>query len=159
MHPKKLEDIDMNFNDYEAGLERYIRSTWDLHMYRHHALRSNLPDSLILKINQINESMGIAVEVIDLNEHKDTFRSSVDLNKSIVENEYPKWIWFYGIVALKDSNFSGWLRSKLTVRTIENLRVIFVAESCSDYQDIFCDSREPFYKSTILFRANNGDQT
>ncbi|MCS0429542.1 hypothetical protein [Vibrio diabolicus] len=157
MRPQKLEDMDVTFKEYEVGLERHVRCIWALHMYRHHVLRANLPDSLILKINKINESMGIEVKAIDLNEYKGTFRSSVDLNTSIAENEYPKWIWFYGIVALKDSNFSGWLRSRLTARTIENLRVIFVAESRNDYHDIFCDSREPFYKSTMLLRAEIGD--
>lgn len=158
MHSKRLEDIDVSFNDYEVGLERYVRCTWALYMYRHHVFHTNLSDSFILKINRINESLGIAVEAIDLNEYKDNFRSSEDLNKSIEENEYPTWIWFYGVEALKDSNFSGWLRSRLTVRSIENLRVIFVAESRDDYRYVFCDSRAPFYQSTMLLQTDIGDQ-
>lgn len=153
MHSKNLEDIDVSFHGYPLGLERYVRCTWALHMYRHHVFRANLPDSLILNIKKINESIGILVEDIDLNEYKDGFRTSLSLNKSIEENEYPKWIWFYGVAALKDSNFSGWLRNRLTVRSIENLRVVFVLDSRGDYQDVFCDSREPLYKSTMLFRA------
>ena len=158
MHSKRLEDIDVSFNDYEVGLERYVRCTWALYMYRHHVFHANLSNSFILKINRINESLGIAVEAIDLNEYKDNFRSSEDLNKSIEENEYPTWIWFYGVEALKDSNFSGWLRSRLTVRSIENLRVIFVAEFRDDYRYVFCDSRAPFYQSTMLLQTDIGDQ-
>ncbi len=153
MRSQKIEDIDVSFDAYPLGSERYVRCTWALHMYRHHVFRANVPDTLILEINQINESMGILVEDIDLNEHKDNFRTSLVLNKAIEENEYPKWIWFYGVEALKDSNFSGWLRNRLTFRTIENLRVVFVLDSCSDYLSVFCDSREPLYKSTMLFRA------
>ncbi|HIF9238108.1 TPA: hypothetical protein ACX6RC_000598 [Photobacterium damselae] len=157
MRSKKLKDIDVSFNDYKRGFERYVRCIWALHSYRHHVLNANLSESFILKINQINESLGIKVEDIDLNKYKDNFRSSEDLNKSIEENEYPRWIWFYGVEALKDSNFSGWLRSRLTVRSIENLRVIFVAESRDDYRDVFCDSRAPFYQSTMLLHTDIGD--
>ncbi|MBF4365777.1 hypothetical protein EAY40_26820, partial [Vibrio anguillarum] len=32
MYLKRLEDIDVNFNDYEVGLERYVRCTWGLNM-------------------------------------------------------------------------------------------------------------------------------
>lgn len=82
------------------------------------------------------------------------FRTSEVLNKVIEENEYSTWIWFYGIDALKDSNFAGWLRTRLTVRTIENLRIIFIAESCEDFRDVFCDSKATFYQSTMLLRTN-----
>jgi len=115
--------------------------------------RTDLSDQLILSINRINESLGISVKTIDLNEYKDSFRSSKNLNKSIEENEYPLWIWFYGVEALKEQDFSGWLRSRLTVRSIENLRTIFVAESQHDYQDIFRDSSAPFYQSTMLLQT------
>ncbi|WP_258180329.1 hypothetical protein [Photobacterium kishitanii] len=119
--------------------------------------RANLSDPFILDINRINEYLGISVKTIDLNEYKDHFRSSESLNKFIEENEYPRWIWFFGIEALKDSNFSGWLRNRLTVRSIENLRVIFVAESRDDFLDVFCDRRVPFYQSTILLQTDKGN--
>ncbi len=121
MYLKKLEEIDVSFNDYEVGLERYVRCTWALHIYRHHVFRANLSDPFILDINRINEYLGISVKTIDLNEYKDHFRSSESLNKFIEENEYPRWIWFFGIEALKDSNFSGWLRNRLTVRFYREL--------------------------------------
>ncbi|MBF4280755.1 hypothetical protein EAY27_27125, partial [Vibrio anguillarum] len=110
MYLKRLEAIDVNFNHYEVGLERYVRCTWGLNMYRHHVFRANLPDIFVLEINRINESLGIAVETIDLKEYRDNFRSSEKLNKSIKENEYPNGIWFYGVEALKDATFAGWLR-------------------------------------------------
>ncbi|EGQ7693884.1 hypothetical protein LFR94_002024 [Vibrio vulnificus] len=157
MYLKRLEAIDVNFKHYEVGLERYVRCTWGLNMYRHHVFRANLPDTFVLEINRINESMGIAVESIDLKEYRDNFRSSKKLNKSIKENEYPRWIWFYGVEALKDTNFAGWLRSRLTVRSTENLRVIFVVESSDDYRDVFCDYRVPFYQSTTLLRTDIDD--
>lgn len=94
------------------------------------------------------------VEYIDLDDNKDNYRTSLVLNKSIEETEYPKWLWFYGIDALKDSNFSGWLHNRLTVRTIENLRVVFVLDSRGDYLNVFCDSRELLYKATMLFRTD-----
>ncbi|WP_305845997.1 hypothetical protein [Photobacterium kishitanii] len=119
--------------------------------------RANLSDPFILDINRINEYLGISFKTIDLNEYKDHFRSSESLNKFIEENEYPRWIWFFGIEALKDSNFSGWLRNRLTVRSIENLRVIFVAESRDDFLDVFCDRRVPFYQSTILLQTDKGN--
>ena len=105
-------------------------------------LHTNLSDLYVSNINQINESLGIPVKTIDLNEYKEHFRTSEVLNKLIEESEYPTWIWFYGIEALKDSNFAGWLRARLTVRSIENLRVIFVAESIDDYHAVFCDNSE-----------------
>ncbi|MGI3027093.1 hypothetical protein ACRTC8_20550, partial [Vibrio cholerae] len=71
------------------------------------------------------------------------------------ETEFPIWIWFYGVEALRNSDFSGWLRTKLTVRKIANLRVIFVAESHEDYREVFCDINEPFYQSTMLLRTYN----
>ncbi|MCU8528622.1 hypothetical protein M2F93_04320 [Vibrio vulnificus] len=111
----------------------------------------------MLEINLINESLDIAVETIDLKEYRDNFKSSEKLNKPIEENEHPRWIWFYGVEALKDTNFAGWLRSRLTVRSIENLRVIFVVESSDDYRDVFCDYRVPFYQSTTLLQTDIDD--
>ena len=156
MHRMKLEDIDVSFNDYEVGLERYVRCTWAIHIYRHHVIRAKLSDSFIQNINLINESLGIAVETIDLVEYKDNFRSSVELNNSIAVNQYPRWIWFYGTEALKDSNYAGWLRNRLTVRSIENLRIVFVADSLSDFRAVFCDRRAPFYQSTMPLETDIG---
>ncbi|OAJ94453.1 hypothetical protein [Vibrio bivalvicida] len=153
MYLKKLEDIDVSFSDYEVGLDRFVRSVWALQMYRHHVFREELSNQFILDINRINESLGISVKTIDLNEHKESFSLSENLNKSIEENQYPVWVWFYGVEALKEQDFSGWLRSRLTARSIENLRVVFVAESSQDYQDVFCDSSAPFYKSTMLLQT------
>ncbi|YCO02797.1 hypothetical protein ACB087_20450 [Vibrio sp. VNB-15] len=126
-------------------------------MYRHHVFGANLLDTFVLEINRINESLGIAVETIDLKEYRDNFRPSEKLNKSIKESEYRRWIWFYGVEALRDTNYAGWLRSRLTVRSIENLRVIFVVESSDDYRDVFCDYRVPFYQSTTLLQTNIDD--
>ncbi|EGR1583980.1 hypothetical protein D6L38_20755 [Vibrio parahaemolyticus] len=154
MYSKKLKDIDFSYHLYKAGFERYVRCIWTLHMYRHHVFRTNLSDMFIQNINQINESLGVTVLTIDLNIYKNNFRSSEVLIKYLQDDGYPKWIWFYGVEALKDSNFSGWLRSWLTVRSIENLRVIFVAQSRADYREVFCDRRKPFYQSTMLLQTD-----
>ena len=158
MNRKKLEEIDVGFSTYEVGLERYVRCTWALHMYRHHAIRSQLSVGFIDGINQINESLGISVKTIDLMEYKHNFRTSVELNHYIAENQYPTWIWFYGIEALKDTGFSGWLRNRLTIRSIENLRIVFVADSRSDFRDVFCDRTAPLYQSTMSLQSDIGKQ-
>lgn len=81
------------FYDYEVGLERYIRCAWALDMRMHHVVRPDLTNSLILNIERINESLGVAIKTIDLNQWKQNFTSSEKLNKSIEENEYPTWLW------------------------------------------------------------------
>ncbi|MBE8564185.1 hypothetical protein [Vibrio sp. OPT20] len=154
MYSTRLVDIDFSYDTYQEGLERYIRCTWALHMYRHHVFGTKLSDMFMKKANRINESLGITVVTIDLNTYRNNFRSSEELIKYLEENEYPKWIWFYGIEALKDSNFAGWLRNRLTVRSIENLRVIFVAQSRADYREVFCDRGTPFYQSTMLLQTD-----
>ncbi|PSW43959.1 hypothetical protein C0W40_09850 [Photobacterium leiognathi subsp. mandapamensis] len=60
------------------------------YIYRHHVFRTNLSDTYISNINQVNESLGIPVKTIDLNEYKEHFRTSEFLNKVIEVNEYPK---------------------------------------------------------------------
>lgn len=157
MYLKKLDEIDANFNHLVLGIERYVKGIWALHMYRHHVFRVNLSDSLVKNVNKINASLEIPVVSIDLNDYKDDFRSSESLNNLIEENEYPLWIWVYGIEALKDTNFSGWLRSRLTVRAVENLRVVFVVDSFQDYRDVFCNHRAPFYQSTIPLQSDISD--
>lgn len=126
-------------------------------MYRHHVFCVNLPDSLSQKVNQINASLGITVQSIDLNNYKENYGEAEDLNSLLDENEYPKWIWLYGVEALKDTCFSGWIRYRLTVRVIENLRVVFVTDSQQSYRDVFCDHRVPFYQTTILFRTDTNN--
>ncbi len=154
MYIQRLEEIDVSFND-RVGLERYVRCTWAIHIYMHHVLRTNLSDSFVQKVNIINEELGIPVETINLNEYKDNYRLSNALTTVIKETEFPIWIWFYGVEALRNSDFAGWLRTKLTVRKIANLRVIFVAGSHEDYREVFCDINEPFYQSTMLLRTYN----
>ncbi len=149
MHSKKLTDIDFSYHLYEVGIERYIRCTWALNMYRHHVFRKNMSDILIKDINQINESLGVTVVTIDLNMYRNNFRSSEDITKYLEDDGYPKWIWFYGVEALKNSNYAGWLRNWLSVRSIENLRVVFVTQSRADYRAVFCDRRTPFYQFTM----------
>ncbi|ASI92605.1 hypothetical protein [Vibrio mediterranei] len=149
MNLKKLEELDVGYIELEPSIERSVRCTWALNMYLQHVLRSNLSDSLVEKINQINESLGVEVHCIDLNDYKHDFITSTTLNKLIEENEYPKFLWFYSAEALKDSYFAGWLRSKLTVRAFANLRVVFVIESRQVYREVFCDRRARLYQSTI----------
>jgi hypothetical protein len=154
MHLKKLENLDVSFNGYDISIERHVRCIWALYMYRHHVLRENLSDSIIININKINTLLGVTVETINLNDYKNNYVESEVLNKCIEENEYPRFIWFIGVEALNDSSFSGWLRNRLTVRLINNLRVIFIAESNNDFRNIFCDIRAPLYQSTMLLQTN-----
>ena len=149
-----LKNLDVSLNSYDFSIERQVKCIWTLYMYRHHVLRENLSDSLIIKINKINDLLGMAVETINLNNYKNNYIESEVLNKSIEENEYSKWIWFVGLDALNDSSFAGWLRNRLTVRFINNLRVIFIAESNDDFKEIFCDIRAPLYQSTMLLQTN-----
>lgn len=151
---RKLEDLDVRFNDYEVGPERYVRATWEMHIHRHYVLRDNLSNQFIQKFNQINCSLGISVITINLGEHWEDYRWSKTLNAAIGESDYPVWIWFYGVDALRDSAYAGWLRTRLTVRRIENLRVVFVAETLDDFRAVFCDNREPFYQSTMLLQTD-----
>jgi hypothetical protein len=154
MNLKNLENLDVSFNNYDISIERHVRCIWALYMYRHHVLRENLSDSFIININKINELLGVAVETINLNDYKNNYIESKVLNKCIEENEYPKFVWFMGLEALNDSSFAGWLRNRLTIRLINNLRVIFIAESNDDFKDIFCDIRAPLYQSTMLLQTN-----
>ncbi|NUW71704.1 hypothetical protein HOP38_04205 [Vibrio mediterranei] len=153
----KLNKLDMGYQDFEPGMERSVRCIWGLHMYMQHVFRAKLSDSLVQTINKTNEAMGITVQSIDLNDYKHDFTTSETLNKLIDENEYPKFLWIYGVDALKDSRYSGWLRSKLTVRAIKNLRVVFVADSRQDYREVFCDQRARFYQSTMLLQADDSN--
>ncbi|WP_088878527.1 hypothetical protein [Vibrio mediterranei] len=95
MNLKKLEELDVGYIELEPSIERSVRCTWALNMSLQHVLRSNLSDSLVEKINQINESLGVEVHCIDLNDYKHDFITSTTLNKLIEENEYPKFLWFY----------------------------------------------------------------
>jgi hypothetical protein len=151
MYINTLDNIEFNFNDYELGVERIIRAYWELQMLRFHIVTDELDSSLVHEMNRINKSLGITVISINLN---DSYIESDEINKAIEQNEYPKWIWFYGIDALKDTQFSGWLRSRLTVRAIENIRVVFVADSKEDLSKVFGDIKKPLYHSTMPLDIN-----
>lgn len=75
---KKLDEIDVSYSDCALGIERYVRGIWALHMYRHHVFRVNLSDSLSQKVNQINASLGITVQSIDLNNYKENYGEAED---------------------------------------------------------------------------------
>ncbi|ASI89638.1 hypothetical protein [Vibrio mediterranei] len=154
---KKLDELDVGYHDFAPSIERSVRCTWALNMYIQHVYRVNLSDLLVQKIHNINEALGITVQSIDLNDYKHDFTSSETLNRLIEENEYPKFLWICGLDALKDSHFSGWLRSRLTVRAIRNLRVVFVVDSREDYMEVFCDRRARFYQSTMPLQINTCD--
>ncbi|MGV2989608.1 hypothetical protein ACE1OE_18355 [Vibrio sp. E150_011] len=154
MNLKKLDELGAGYHDFGLGIERSVRCTWTLHMYMQHVFSVNLSDSFVQKINKINKSLGVTVQSIDLNDYKHDFMTSETLNKLIVENEYPKFLWIFGVDVLKDSRFSGWLRSRLTVRAIKNLRVVFVVDSREDYREVFCNQRARFYQSTMPLQTN-----
>ncbi|CDU08790.1 hypothetical protein [Vibrio coralliirubri] len=149
MQAPKLDSIEFNFNDYEIGIERYVRGCWELQMLRFHVLENQLNSSIVNEINRINESLGITVISIDLNELTDLYAESEELKEAIKQSEHPKWLWLHGVDALRDTHFSGWLRSLLTVRTVENVRVVFVAHSHKDLHAVFHDITTPFFQSTI----------
>ncbi|MGR5298028.1 hypothetical protein ACPV5U_23015 [Vibrio mediterranei] len=117
------------------------------------------------KSTKLMRLWGVTVQSIDLDYYKHDFTTSETLNKLIEENEYPKFLWIYGFMdlwiygvdALKDSRFSGWLRSRLTVRATKNLRVVFGADSREDYRVVFCDRKARFYQSTLLLQLHTSD--
>lgn len=149
MQAPTIDSIEFNFNDYDLGLERYVRGVWELQMLRLHVLDEQLDSSLVEEINRINESLGITVMSIDLVELIDLYAESEELNEAIEQSEHPKWLWLHGVNALKNTHFAGWLRSLLTVRTVENVRVVFVADSQEDLRAVFRDIKAPFFQSTI----------
>ncbi|MGR6861515.1 hypothetical protein ACU5EH_15070 [Aliivibrio salmonicida] len=149
MHTSILDNTEFSFNDYKLGVERSVRASWELQILRFHTVNKELNLSLVNEINRINKSLDIEVMDIDLSGLNDCYIKSNVLKKAIEQSEEPKWIWFYGIHALKDCQFAGWLRSLLTVRSIENVRVVFVAESKEDLSEVFRDIKKPFYHSTI----------
>lgn len=154
---KKLDKLGADYNNFDPGIERSVRCTWALHLYMQHVFRAKLPDSLVQEINRVNETLGVTVKSINLNDYKHDFTTSEALNKLIEENEYPKFLWIYGMGALRSSRFSGWLRSKLAVRATKNLRVVFVADSQEDYREVFCDQRARFYQSTMPLHIHTSD--
>ncbi|WP_394239951.1 hypothetical protein [Vibrio astriarenae] len=149
MQAPTLDSIEFNFNDYTLGLERYVRGIWELQMLRFHVLDEQLDSSLVDEFNRINQLLGITVISIDLVELTDLYAESEELNEAIEQSEHPKWLWLHGVDALKDTHFAGWLRSLLTVRTVENVRVVFVAHSQQDLHAVFHDITTPFFQSTI----------
>ncbi|GAD90715.1 hypothetical protein VHA01S_054_00090 [Vibrio halioticoli NBRC 102217] len=149
MKAPTLDSIEFNFNDYAFGLDRYVMGIWELQMLRFHVLDEQLDSSLVDEINRINQSLGVTVISIDLVELTDLYAESEELNEAIEHSEHSKWLWLHGVDALKDTHFAGWLRSLLTVRTVENVRVVFVAHSQKDLHAVFHDIKAPFFKSTI----------
>lgn len=55
---KKLDELGADYNDFDPGIESSARCTWTLHMYMRHVFRAQLSDSLVQKINKINETLG-----------------------------------------------------------------------------------------------------
>ncbi|MEZ8798664.1 hypothetical protein OA7_0011150 [Vibrio cyclitrophicus 1F53] len=154
MQAPTLDSIEFNFNDYDLGLERYVRGIWELQMLRLHVLDEQLDSSLVDEINRINESLGISVISIDLVELTDLYAESEELKEAIEQSEHPKWLWLHGVDVLKDTHFAGWLRSLLTVRSVENVRVVFVARSQEELSAVFRDIKTPLYQSTIALDAS-----
>lgn len=144
-----LEELTLDFSSKEIGVERRVHGYWELSMLRFHVLESAIKQSVFDEISFHNEALGIPVISIDLNKMKSTYRENDLLNTLLEQNKFPKWVWFTGIEALRDTCFSGWLRSHLTVRDIDNLRCVFVGETESDIRAVFFDYKVPFYQSTM----------
>ena len=119
-----LEELKLDFSSKELGIERHVHGYWQLPLLRFHVLESELNQSFYDEISLHNNALGIPVINIDLQELKETYRGDELLNTVLEENHFPKWIWFYGVEALRDTCFAGWLRSYLTVRDIDNLRCV-----------------------------------
>lgn len=153
MRRRALDTIDFKFDDYEIGTERYIRASWQLKLSRFHILKNQLNDETLDEINGINHSLGISV--IGLNAHAASYKESDYLYEIFEESAYPVWIWLFGVEALKDRGYAGWLRSLLSVRHVDNLRVVFVAESRKDLVSVFGRISEPLYQSTTPLDLNS----
>ncbi|MDO6542553.1 hypothetical protein [Photobacterium sanguinicancri] len=144
-----FSEMDFHFQIHPLGLERNVRGAWELGIKRFHGLSSELPPSAIDSIDKINAHIGVNPINIDLAEFKESYRTSVELSHVLQEDNAARWVWFSGVEALKDSNYAGWLRSLLTTRDIENLRVVFIIKTRADYLEIFQNSQAPLYKSTL----------
>ncbi|CDT32152.1 hypothetical protein [Vibrio coralliirubri] len=144
-----LSEMDFQFQSYPLGLERNIRGAWELGMKRFHCLNSDLSLSATESIDEINAHIGVNAININLAEFKESYRTSIELSHALQEDNAARWVWFTGAEALKDSDYAGWLRSLLTTRDIENLRVVFILKTRSDYLEIFQNSQAPLYKSTL----------
>lgn len=144
-----IEELALDFSSKEIGIERRVHAYWELSMLRFHILESETNQSVFDEISFYNEVLGIPVISIDLKNMKSTYRENDLLNTLLEQNKFPKWVWFSGIEALRDTSFAGWLRSHLTVRDIDNLRCVFVGETESDIREVFFDYKAPFYQSTM----------
>ncbi|MGR6860754.1 hypothetical protein ACU5EH_10840 [Aliivibrio salmonicida] len=144
-----FSDIDFQFQNYPIGLERNIRGIWELGMMRFHYLSSDLTPSTIGVIDNINIELGITPIQINLAKLKKNYRTSVELSFALREENFAKWIWFTDVEALKDTNYAGWLRSLLTTRNTQNIRVVFIIKTKEDYFEIFQNSQDPLFKSTL----------
>ncbi|MFA0440121.1 hypothetical protein AB4560_09370 [Vibrio sp. 10N.222.51.C12] len=144
-----FSEMDFQFQTHPLGLERNIRGAWELGMKRFHCLNSELSLSATESVDEINTHIGVDTLNINLADFKESYRTSVELSLVLREDNAARWVWFTGADALKDSNYAGWLRSLLTTRDIENLRVVFILKTRSDYLAIFQNSQAPLYKSTL----------
>lgn len=144
-----FSSIDFQFQNYPIGLERNIRGIWELGMMRFHCLNSVLHATTIRVIDNINIKLGITPIQINLAKLKKNYRTSVELSFALREENFAKWIWFTDVEALKDTNYAGWLRSLLTTRNIQNIRVVFIIKTKEDYFEIFQNSQKPLFKSTL----------
>lgn len=146
-----MELSGKSFSELEPSYERYVLGIWQLHVLRFHLVRAQNTTKIIKKINTINQHLGVDTVNIDLQKCTPSYSESKPLLDALVESSLPKWLWFHNISVLEASNFAGWLRNKLTVRDIDNLRVVFIADSMAEIDCIFNDYKEPLYQSATTF--------
>lgn len=146
----RLSELKLSFNTQLTGsMEKLVHGIWDLQVLRLLALDDEQLQLNREQINAVNRCLGVEIVEIDLRQMHAAYREGSFLTHAVEEESNAKWIWFYNIDALTDTNYAGWLRSTLTVRTIENLRCVFVVKNISTKSEVFDCQKAPLYQSTV----------
>ena len=135
------------FDAPRGSIERFVEGSWALSILRFHVDVSKITPTIKNQIDDYNKTRNIPVLEFDLNTLVHNYRTDVSLNDALKEEDDLVWIWFYNTHVLIDSNFAGWLRSRLTVRDIDNLRCVFITEG-NTVDSIFFDYSAPLYLAT-----------
>ncbi|PSV00449.1 hypothetical protein [Photobacterium kishitanii] len=143
-----MSDTQWMFDDLPVGsIERFVEGCWSLSMLRFHIETNKITPTIRKRIDDHNNMRNISVLEFDLNTLVHTYRTDVSLNDALEEKDELVWLWFNNSQVLVDSNFAGWLRSRLTVRDINNLRCVFITEGDA-VNSIFFDYSAPLYLAT-----------
>lgn len=144
----KMSDTHWMLDNFPVGsIERFIEGSWSLSILRFHVDANKITPTIKRRIYDHNNRRNISVLEFDLNTLVHTYLTDASFNDALEEKDELVWLWFNNSQVLINSNFAGWLRSKLTVRDINNLRCVFIIES-NAMNSIFFDYSAPLYLAT-----------